>query len=66
MAKFLVSEVVETRIEYVVEAHDGMAAEQLLKHYKLSRNGTAQGMVRYSSTESHITTKELRGVVNND
>ncbi|EGQ21113.1 hypothetical protein HMPREF9372_3396 [Sporosarcina newyorkensis 2681] len=66
MPKFIVSEVVETRREFVVEAKDTRDAEDYYRHYKRTANGTAKGMVRFSSTESHIITKELRGVINND
>ena len=68
MPKFIVSEVVETRIEYVVEAPDAKAAEYGLKNYKkaLANGDKAFGEVRYSSTETHVITKEMRGVINND
>ncbi|MEK5038816.1 hypothetical protein [Sporosarcina sp. FSL K6-3457] len=67
MPKFIVSEVIESRVEYVVEARDAKTAEDALKSYKKTRanGGRVIGEVRYSSTESHITTKELRGVINN-
>lgn len=34
MPKFIVSEVIESRVEYVVEARDAKTAEDALKSYK--------------------------------
>lgn len=67
MKKFIVSEVIESRVEYVVEAYDAKTAEDLLRKYKKARANGAKliGEVRYSSTESLVTTKELKGVINN-